>query len=68
MLIIVAIKRDKFVSYEMLQLPVKTILAVKFTSDHDVVILAGNRVLYAINKNKELVELYNETEKTVHFY
>lgn len=59
------IKRDKFFSYESIQLPVKTILAVKFTSDHDVVILAGNRVLYAINRKKELVELYNETEKTV---
>lgn len=49
------IKKDRVVSYEMLQLPVKAILALKFTSDHVVVLLAGNRVLYAINKNKELV-------------
>ena len=49
------IKRDRIVSYEVLQLPFKAILALKFTSDNDVVLLAGNRVLYAINKNNELV-------------
>jgi hypothetical protein len=67
MLVIVNVSSNGKLRFQICELPVKSVLELRFTYENDIVFLGNNRILYGIaaEEKGKLVEIFNSTDKIV---
>ncbi len=69
MLVLVNVNNNGKLVFQICELPVKSVLELKFTYQNDIIFLGNNRILYAISAEDKgkLVEIFNQSDRIVHF-
>lgn len=66
MLLLVRVSPYGKLSYQMTELPIRSIFCVRFTYQNDLILLGADRILYGLpHGSKRLVPLFNPEQKLV---
>jgi hypothetical protein len=66
MLLVLRVSPYGRLSYQMAELPIRSVLCARFTHQNDLLLLGSDRILYGIpHRTSRLVQLFNPEQKLV---